>query len=103
MMSNSLARQRARLLKALQQDERITTLYARSELDICHPAGRAMELRKKGFNIVTHRRIDFTPEGNPHRVAEYILLPGKRKTPAGRPGQKHKQKDSPNTREVLDE
>ena len=35
-----------------------------------------MELRRDGYNIVTVWATDTTPEGNPHRVARYILRGG---------------------------
>lgn len=78
--SNSLASQRQRLLKHLQQNRSITTLEARHKLDIMHPSGRVKELKEDGHYIVTNWRIDTTPEGKTHRVAEYILTP--KKTPS---------------------
>ena len=70
--------QRQRLLNHLIEHQSITTLEARHKLDIMHPAGLKKELRdKEGFNIVTRWRTDKTPEGKEHRVAEYVLLPGK--------------------------
>ena len=86
--ANSTAAQRARLLEYLQLHKKITTLEARKKLDVMHPAGRIQELREEGEIIITHKRIDFTPEGRPHRVAEYVLMIGQQKTPvaAGVPG-----------------
>lgn len=81
-LSNTVAAQRARLLEYLRQHQRITTLEARKKLDVMHPAGRVQELRKEGIDIITCWRIDFTPEGKPHRVAEYVLMVGQQKTPA---------------------
>lgn len=72
----SNAAQRQRIIAFLHLNKRLTTLQARSELDVLHPAGRVLELRKSGHNIVTHWRVDQTPEGNSHRVAEYVLLTG---------------------------
>lgn len=80
--SNSAAAQRRRLHTYLHAHNRITTLQARSTLDVMHPAARVQELGEAGLNIVTHWREDETPEQGKHRVAEYVLLPGKRKTPA---------------------
>ncbi len=79
--ANNLAAQRARILTYLREYQTLTTLQARSELDVMHPAGRVQELREEGFNIVTHWRTDYTPEGKPHRVAEYVLMTGKQQTP----------------------
>ena len=68
MNPNSNEAQRTRILEWLR-GESLTTLQAREHLDIMHPAGRVMELRKQGFNIFTH----WTNEAN-HRVARYVLL-----------------------------
>ncbi|KJV07550.1 helix-turn-helix domain-containing protein [Methylocucumis oryzae] len=51
----------------------LTTLQARQELDIMHPAARVQELREQGHNIVTHWSTDDTGKGK-HRVACYVLL-----------------------------
>lgn len=72
---NSLAGQRQRLLAYLKNNRSITTLEARHKLDIMHPAGRIKELKEQGYNIITHWRIDTTPEEKQHRVAEYVLMP----------------------------
>ncbi|GAB6036977.1 helix-turn-helix domain-containing protein [Fundidesulfovibrio butyratiphilus] len=70
--NNTASAQRARLLDALRR-ESLTTLEARSKLDVLHPAARVMELRRRGHSIVTVWTVDLTPEGRPHRVARYIL------------------------------
>jgi hypothetical protein len=67
------ALQRARLLAAFKQRESITTLQARRELDVLHPAARVMELRRDGYPIVTAWTFDITSEGHTHRVARYQL------------------------------
>lgn len=70
------AAQRNRLLTALRKGP-VTTLQARAELDVLHPAGRVQELRHKGgFNIVTQWHSEETIPGHRHRVAMYILCPG---------------------------
>ncbi len=74
MSGNSTAAQRSRIKAHFRNHSRLTTLQARSELDVMHPAGRIQELREEGFNIITHWRTDYTPEGKPHRVAEYVLM-----------------------------
>jgi hypothetical protein len=70
--TNTASAQRARLLDALRR-ESLTTLEARRKLDVLHPAARVMELRRAGHNIATAWTTDLTAEGNPHRVARYIL------------------------------
>jgi hypothetical protein len=70
--STSSEAQRKRLLEALQ-NRSLTTLEARRELDVMHPAARIMELRKKGHDIQTVRVPDLTREGFAHNVARYIL------------------------------
>lgn len=74
---NSANAQRARFHTELQQGP-VSTIKARHELDILAPAARVHELRHgEGLNIVTHWETIETPEGNKHRVAVYVLLPGK--------------------------
>lgn len=69
----SAAAQRARLLAALKQ-RRLTTLEARRQIDVLHPAARVMELRREGFPIETEWTRDVTSEGHLHRVARYELV-----------------------------
>ena len=78
---NSTTVQRTRLLAYFKIHYKITTLEARKKLDVMHPAGRILELREEGHNIITHWRTDHTWEGKPHRVAEYVLMVGVQKTP----------------------
>ena len=68
----SAAMQRARLLAALKQ-RKLTTLQARRELDVLHPAARVMELRRDGYPIESAWTHDVTSEGHLHRVARYEL------------------------------
>lgn len=70
-----LSVQQSILLAALRINS-ITTLEARSALDVLHPAARVQELREAGHNIITAWTNDFTAEGNRHRVAKYVLLAG---------------------------
>ncbi len=86
---NGSAAQRARIRSWLRKHRRLTTLEARSRLDVLHPAARIQELRKEGLNIVTHWRTDTTPEGRPHRVAQYVLMGLTRKSPARHAGRKN--------------
>ena len=76
MHGNSPASQRARLLRHLKHHGRLTTIAARTELDVMHPAARVMELRERGWRIVTRWTVATTPAGNRHRVGEYHLLGG---------------------------
>lgn len=73
---NSLPAQRQRLLGYLRRRGSITTIEARRELDIIHPAGRVQDLRKQGEPIDTIWVEDFTEQGLPHRVAKYVLSAG---------------------------
>lgn len=70
----SAAAQRARLLDALRCGP-VTTLEARRNLDVLHPAMRVCELRKEGYRINTFRIRQDTDYGNTHSVAKYVLLP----------------------------
>lgn len=69
----STVAQRQRLLAVLRAKP-VTTIMARSELNILSPAPRIFELRALGYDIITYRRKDITAEGLPHSVAEYVLL-----------------------------
>ena len=71
---NSSASQKIRVLTWLMSKGSLTTLAARHELDVLHPAGRIKELREQGHAILTFWRTETTNRGRPHRVAEYILL-----------------------------
>lgn len=73
VQGNSSAAQRARLLAALRKGP-VTTFYARGQLDIMHPGGRCMELRRIGHNIVTVRTREPAPCGRLHSVARYVLM-----------------------------
>lgn len=68
---NSASAQRSRLLAALIKGP-VSTLKARREYDILHPAARVLELRARGHLIDTVPTDDFTSEGKPHRVAQYL-------------------------------
>ena len=74
---NSAAAQRNKLLAALRKHP-VSTIFARDELDIMAPAPRVFELRyNDGLNIRTHWKTEQTLCGKKHRVAEYVLFPGK--------------------------
>lgn len=70
---NTSAAQRARILAWLQAGRSLTTLEARRELDVLHPAGRVEELRKSGELILTTWVREATDVGREHRVARYSL------------------------------
>lgn len=74
---NSSTSQRAKILHYLKNTGPLTTLQARHILDIMHPGMRVFELRQIGHPIETVWTEDITPEGNLHRVGQYILLPSK--------------------------
>jgi len=80
---NSSAAQRARILAHLQQQP-LTTLQARADLDVMHPAARVMELRGQGHEIITHRTYEFSEVGERHCVAQYVLTHASRRGQAER-------------------
>lgn len=71
---NDTASQRIRILEHLRIKP-LTTLAARTELDVFHPAGRVQELKAEGHNIATHWETVDSGQGK-HRVASYVLLGG---------------------------
>jgi hypothetical protein len=71
---NCVEAQRARLLDRLRQGP-LSTLDARADLDILHPAARVMELRRKGYLIETMRSREPSTCGRLHTVANYVLMP----------------------------
>lgn len=73
--SNTAAVQRQRLLKALRRSP-VSTITARSELDILSPAARVLELRRLGHRIRTVWAWQRTDCGKSHRVALYKLNKG---------------------------
>ncbi|MDO9068410.1 MAG: helix-turn-helix domain-containing protein, partial [Deltaproteobacteria bacterium] len=74
MTDNSTASQRSRILAHLKQNGDLTTLQGRHQLNIMHPGMRICELRKQGYQINTIWTLDYTPEGNVHRVAKYVIF-----------------------------
>jgi len=72
-MSNNAKAQRQKLLQALRQKP-LSTLEARRELDILHPAARVQELKATGHHIITHWSEEPSECGELHRVARYVLL-----------------------------
>jgi hypothetical protein len=75
-LNNSVQSQRERLLVWLRKRP-ISTIEARKELDVIHSPARVYELRREGFNVVTHWSYEENQgNGTLHRVAKYVLLPG---------------------------
>lgn len=73
--SSTAHAQRVRLLDRLQRRGPLTTLDARLELDVLHPAMRILELRKLGHDIRTVWVQQSTAAGKVHRVGKYQLFP----------------------------
>lgn len=66
--------QRAAILDHLSRYGTLTTLEARSGLDIMHPAARVMELRQQGKQIDTIWTVEAAHQGGKlHRVACYLM------------------------------
>jgi Helix-turn-helix domain len=70
---NSAAAQRLRALDLLRTGPK-STIQLRRDGDILSPAARIMELKRRGFEIVTHWVQQATECGRLHRVALYVLL-----------------------------
>jgi hypothetical protein len=68
------AQQRAALLAALSLGP-VSTVQAREDLGVLHPAGRVLELRRLGHFIDTVAGSRWDAQGRPHRVAVYVLHP----------------------------
>lgn len=75
----STASQRARILKALEEvgPQGMSTISLREGLDIMHPGGRVLELRKMGRRIETIWTATINAQGCKHRCARYVLMPNK--------------------------
>jgi hypothetical protein len=80
--SNAAAAQRARLLMELRRNGFVTTIGARRDLDVLHPAMRILELRRAGHPIVTVWTREATACGKLHRVARYLMTPSCKKEAA---------------------
>ena len=74
--NNTNHNQRLRLLDYLKTHGTITTLQARSELDILAPAARIFELRHNyGYRINKVDIVDFTEARRKHTgIAKYVLV-----------------------------
>ena len=72
----TLPAQRARFLESLRYGP-VSTIEARSELNIMQPAARIKELRDLGHPIQTHLKPLYDDQGRYHsRVAVYYLSGG---------------------------
>lgn len=74
---SSLSAQRARLLDALSRKS-MTSLEIRHGLDILHPAGRVIELRRRGIEILLTWVYQPTDGGRFHRVGLYTVVSNRR-------------------------
>ena len=71
-LDNTAAAQRNRLLDALHVAP-VTTIEARSNLDVLMPARRVFELRQMGYVVATVFARQDTDAGKSHLVAKYVL------------------------------
>jgi hypothetical protein len=74
--NHSTETQRQRILAALIAHGRLSTLQARHDLDVLHPAARIMELRKQGHRIAMIWKQDDTGQASRHRVGCYVYQGG---------------------------
>ena len=70
---NDAVAQRARALAAMRTGPK-STIELRRHWDILSPAARVLELRKRGFDILTNWVQQATDCGQLHRVALYVLI-----------------------------
>ena len=75
-INNTSHNQRLRLLDYLKTHGTITTLQARSQLDILAPAARIFELRHNfGYRINKVDIVDYTEAKRKHTgIAKYVLV-----------------------------
>ncbi len=71
---NDATVQEERALLGLQSCGSLTTQDLRERLDIMHPAGRVLSLRRRGFHIVTFWGNYPTNCGKSHRMARYVYF-----------------------------
>lgn len=70
---NDAAAQRRRALDLLRSGPK-STIQLRRDGDILAPAARILELKQRGFDILTQWAHQATDCGKLHRVALYVLL-----------------------------
>ena len=71
--SNSAAAQRRRTIDLLRTGPK-STIQLRRDGDILAPAARILELKRRGFDILTHWVQEATDCGKLHRVALCVLM-----------------------------
>jgi hypothetical protein len=69
---NGAAAQRLRAIDLLRTGPK-STIQLRREGDILAPAARILELKRRGFEILTNWAHEATDCGKVHRVALYVL------------------------------
>lgn len=69
---NILEQQRQDLIDELKKRD-VSTIDARDELNIMHPAGRIKELREEGHNISIKLIWQDDKAGRPHKIGLYHL------------------------------
>ncbi len=72
---STAANDRVTILKHLQNEGALTTLKGR-KMGIMSPAARVLELRKRGYKIITHWTTTIDGAGRKHRQAKYVLFAG---------------------------
>ena len=70
---NEAAAQRIRAIELLRAGPK-STLQLRRDGDILAPAARILELKRRGFDILTNWVHQTTDCGKLHRVALYVLM-----------------------------
>lgn len=70
---SSAAAQRLRAIDLLRTGPK-STIQLRRDGDILAPAARILELKRKGFEILTNWVHEATDAGKVHRVALYVLM-----------------------------
>jgi hypothetical protein len=65
--------QKIRILDHLRRGNALTTLEARQDMGILHPAARIQSLRDQGIQIQTVWITQVSDLGITHRVARYIM------------------------------
>jgi hypothetical protein len=70
--STTLDAQRKRILDWLCAGKTLNTFQAREILDVMHPSGRVMELKRKGWRIKM-RWINVDKGLSNHRIGQYFL------------------------------
>ena len=71
--NNDAAAQRRRAIAMLRTGPK-STLQLRRDGDILAPAARILELKRRGFDILTNWVHEATDCGKLHRVALYVLM-----------------------------